>query len=178
MDPTKPTGIRISQVFLLEARFAHRTDALSLPHTTPHPEGLVNCQVRLYEGADPSTAAAGVRIQTAEEDQKALYRYSVEMVAVVTAVPGEENLPPSEYIRGPAIATLVPFIREAVANLTMRGRFGPVWLNPMNIQQVLLNLVEQAVPAVPERSSSAKRQSKTQASGKSRRARSRRAKKQ
>jgi preprotein translocase subunit SecB len=27
---------------------------------------------------------------------------------------------------------LYPFLREAVANLTGRGRFGPVWLNPFN----------------------------------------------
>lgn len=147
MDTSPSSGLRIAQVFLLEGHFAHRPDALSLPPATPHAEGLVHCQVRFFEPPDRSTAAASVRIQTPDDDQTALYRYAVEMVVVVNAISGEENVLPSEYIRGPAIVALVPFIREVIANLTMRGRFGPVWLNPMNVQRVLLELVPHAAPA-------------------------------
>jgi preprotein translocase subunit SecB len=48
-------------------------------------------------------------------------------------MPGQENMALKEFFTtGSAHAVLFPFVREAVANITMRGRFGPVWLNPVN----------------------------------------------
>ena len=142
MDTSKDSGIRFDQIFLRTAHFAHREDALNLPHTTPHgPNTGVVLRMQFYKGT-PGRAGVGVSVSTDPNDLSLLYQFEVEMVALVAEVAGEENMPVSEYVKGPALATLVPFIREAVANLTGRGRFGPVWLNPMNLQQFLLESVE------------------------------------
>ena len=29
---------------------------------------------------------------------------------------------------------MVPFLRQTVADVTLRGRFGPIWLNPVNLR--------------------------------------------
>jgi hypothetical protein len=35
------------------------------------------------------------------------------------------------------VSMVFPFVREAIANLTMRGRFGPVWIDPLNVQAIV-----------------------------------------
>lgn len=131
MDESKQPGIQIAQIFLERATFSHRDDALALPPTTPfQPEVVVNLQ----GGVSPDEKAAFVRItvHTKPEDRP-LYNFTVAMVALVQAVAGQENLSLREYVEGGAPAMLYPFVREAVASLTWRGRFGPVWLAPFNI---------------------------------------------
>jgi preprotein translocase subunit SecB len=146
MDTSKDSGIRFDQIFLRTAHFVHREDALQLPATTQHPTST-NLLLRLqfYKGSALGRAGIGVSVSTDPNDRTLLYQFEVEMVALVTEVSGEENMPVSDYVKGPALMTLVPFIREAVANLTIRGRFGPVWLNPMNLQQFLIDSVESGV---------------------------------
>jgi len=58
------------------------------------------------------------------------------MVGLVDREPGAENMSIATYLTGPATATLFPFVREALANITGRGRFGPVWLKPFNLNAV------------------------------------------
>ncbi len=39
-----------------------------------------------------------------------------------------------DFLHGAGVRILFPYIRETVSNLTSRGVFGPVWLDPMDIQ--------------------------------------------
>lgn len=153
MDPTKPAGIRFDQVFLRTAHFSHREDALMLPPATPHPpDQRVNLRVNFYEGVKGPSAGVGLTVSTDPNDTRLLYQFEVEMIALASQEPGQENMPPAEYVQGPALMSLVPFLREAIANLTLRGRFGPIWLSPINIQQFLL---EQSAKIADSRSQSA-----------------------
>jgi len=67
---------------------------------------------------------------------------------IVSAVAGAENMTPLDYAQHVAPVTLMPFAREAVANLTMRGRFGPFWVNPSNMQELIER--EPRTAAAPE----------------------------
>jgi len=52
------------------------------------------------------------------------------MVALVRRLPGEGNLSVRDFVLSAAsVSLLYPFVREAFAAVTLRGRFGPVWLN-------------------------------------------------
>lgn len=55
------------------------------------------------------------------------------MTALIEVKPGEANMPLEKYATISGVSLLYPFLREAVANLTQRGRFGPVWLSPLNV---------------------------------------------
>ena len=130
----KQLGIAIGQIFLEEATFFHRPDSLGLPPSTKPEVG--DLRVSMQAGVPPNERAGILRVSVAtRDDATLLYRFSVTMVGLFEQRPGEETMPIREFIQGPAISMLFPFIREAVASLTGRGRFGPVWLNPFNAQE-------------------------------------------
>ncbi len=62
------------------------------------------------------------------------------MTALVEAEHGKENMPIEQYVRSSGPATLFPFIRQVVADLTSKGRFGPLWLSPVNFVAMAQNL--------------------------------------
>lgn len=132
-DAQKEPGISVAQVFLEAATFAHRGDFLALPLTTK-PE-IGDLQVVIEAGLRRDKKAGVVRIKVStQEERDPIYRVAVTMTALFEEQPGKANMPLDEFVHGPAIAFLYPFVREAFANLTARGRFGPVWLNPFNVQ--------------------------------------------
>lgn len=153
MDRTKPPGIQIGQIFLEHVFFSHRDDSLSLPISTPAVVGNVNVQVESGISPDEKTGIVRVQVWTVDEN-KPIYNIRVVMTALVQVDPAAPNMPLSRYLSGPAAALLYPFVRQVVADLTWRGRFGPVWLSPTNV------LIPAAAPApaeVPEAKVSARR---------------------
>ena len=131
MDTTKQPGIQISQVILLGARFAHRDDVFALPPTTRVEDLPINIEAKV--GGKVGDPAAVIRLRAfTGEAPEFLYRFDVEVAALIERVPGEENLDPFEYASGMGPVAFFPFLREAIANITMRGRFGPLWLKPYN----------------------------------------------
>jgi preprotein translocase subunit SecB len=130
-DPSRPPGIAISQVFLEEASFSHRADALALPLDTK-PE-LGNIEIAVEAGLRPDRKAGLLRLSAATRPEaQPLYNVRVQMVGFFEQQSGSENLPMADFLGDSAPALLFPFLREAFANITSRGRFGPVWLNPIN----------------------------------------------
>lgn len=132
MDPQKQPGIEIGQIVLERALFEHRSDYLSLPHTTPVAPLPLRISAQLGLGADKLNGAIKLSLTT-DRSQQPLYVVEITMAAVVSVKAGEENMPIEQYALTAGIATLFPFVREVVANLTSRGRFGPIWLHPFNV---------------------------------------------
>jgi len=140
MDQSKQPGIQIDQIFLHEAHFTHGKNALSLPPTY-RVEGLsLQLQTKFAGKRGERGALVAVRVQTTDPD--GAYNIAVEVVMVVSAVPGEENLDPLEYVQRMGPSTLFPFLREAVASLTLKGRFGALWLKPFNFVAAATTPVE------------------------------------
>ena len=137
MDEQRPPGIEIGQIFLRSVQFEHREDALAVPPHTRDTQQRVGVQIQYGEQNDPKAIALAIRIFSDPESKEALYRYSIEMVALVSSVDQHENMPLREYALKAGVATLFPFLREMLANLTMRGRFGPIWLSPFNVQSAV-----------------------------------------
>lgn len=117
----------------------HRDDALDFPPTT-RVEATLDIAVEAAVTADGSRARVQVMVAT-EPNANALYAFKIGMTALVERIVGEENFPLAQYVESHGPALLMPFVREAVANLTGRGRFGPVWLHPVNLL---------AMPTAPE----------------------------
>lgn len=131
MDTTRQPGIQIAQIILLGAHFAHRDDVFSMPPTTTIEDLPLSIEAKV--GGKPGDPGVILRLRAfTPENTELLYRFDIEVAALIERVPGDENLDPFEYARSMGPAAFYPFLREAIANITMRGRFGPLWLKPYN----------------------------------------------
>jgi hypothetical protein len=130
MNEAEQPGIKIVQILLERAEFRHRADFLEYPPVTPVE---LNLKISFSPGitSDGQKAIVRALVETAGNDQ--LYSLAFQMTALVEAEANAANFPLPDYIVTNAQAMLFPFLREVVANVTGRGRFGPVWLKPLNI---------------------------------------------
>lgn len=132
VDRTKQPGLVIRQVVLESARFSHRANYLQHPPTTPIKDLALETQFTLGLSRDRSKGALSLAVRT-KDDAKPLYSFELRMLALVEVQKGQANMPLEQYAAVSGMSLLYPFLREAVANLTQRGRFGPIWLPPLNV---------------------------------------------
>lgn len=131
--------LTIAQIILERSEFKHRDDYLRLePRTALEPSNVgMTVQVQRAE-TDPAHAAL-VRV-TAKSDDEALYYFSVTYVVFYGMEVEEGEAPPADLdhrLMVTGATMLFPYIREAVANLTSRGRFGPSWIAPTNFNNLV-----------------------------------------
>jgi preprotein translocase subunit SecB len=139
MEPTKQPGLRISQIFLARSRFEHTRNPAELPPNTPI--GDVTSAVSVSVGVNEENSVGFVSVTVATTPESTgLYRFEVEMVAIIEAPP-EANMSLRDYVTKSGPPTLYPFIRETVATLTSKGRFGAVWLPPINFLPITAELI-------------------------------------
>ena len=131
MDPTKQPGIEIVQVIVERAEFEHRDDYLSV--TPPPNVGPLPFTLKTQFAIAPSKTEGAVKLElTTDRGQNPLYIVSAVVVGLVRITEGAANMPLEQYAAVHGAGMLFPFLRELVATLTGRGRFGPVWLPPVN----------------------------------------------
>jgi len=89
-----------------------------------------------YKFSDDQRAGVIRLVVRTNPDSDGFYRFSVIVGALIGILESDKNFTLAEYVDTAGIAVLVPFAREAVANITGRGRFGPIWLHPFNFRAV------------------------------------------
>jgi preprotein translocase subunit SecB len=136
VDPTKAPGIRLAQIFLEEAHFSHRADYLAIPASTAPQRGALDISFQVGIAEDGKHAVLRIRAST-EGEANPLYRLSVIMAALVEVDVESPNMPLERYVSTAGGPLLLPFIRQVIANLTGQGRFGPIWLQPVNVRAAL-----------------------------------------
>jgi preprotein translocase subunit SecB len=131
-DEAKQPGIRLVQAFLEKASFGHRGDFLDRdPKSDP---GITDMAISLESGVSDDGAGALVRARVrTKPTTRGAYVFDVTMAALLERSE-PANMPLEEYVEMAGWTLLFPFVRETIANLTTRGRFGPVWLNPFNLK--------------------------------------------
>ena len=132
MDPTKQPGVSIGQIVLESVHFDHRADYLGLPPKTDIRGLQLTLSFQVGLTPDKTKGVLRVRART-PESANALYRLDLTMAALIEVKAGEANMPLERYATVSGVSLLYPFLREAVANVTQRGRFGPIWLSPLNV---------------------------------------------
>ena len=145
VDRSRPPGISIGQIILEEAHFAHRADYLNLSITTPMDVAKLELQVESGQAPDGKTGLVRVRVATPAES-KTVYGFRVSMVALVAVDENAPNMPMERYLATSGAALLFPFVRQVIADLTLKGRFGPVWISPVNL---LISRDTSGAPALP-----------------------------
>lgn len=130
-DSGRQPGIELRQIFAESVHFEHRSDSVTLP-AHPAPGDLdVQMQVQFRLATDEQSGMLRMLVRTNPESN-GHYTFEIVVVALVGVKQGESNMSVTEYAQASAAALLYPFARELVANLTGRGRFGPLWLHPFN----------------------------------------------
>ncbi len=136
MAQSAGTGLSISQIILSAVEFRHRSDALQLPASTRHPTANVDVEINLHGDAESKAAAIAIRVKS-RNDEDPLYHLDITMLGIVESQGESVGLTPHSFLVQGGVSMLFPFVREAVANITMRGRFGPIWLNPINVRALV-----------------------------------------
>jgi preprotein translocase subunit SecB len=177
MNTKTHPGIAVGQVFLERVAFSHRADFLALTPDTKPEVGDVAIGVGVGESPDGESGLVRIEVRT-DPARNPLYNVELAMVALVRRLPGKGSLPIRDFVLSAAsVSLLYPFVREAFAAVTLRGRFGPVWLNLLNPQAIAAGFKAVAAegapaPQVSPASSSAPAASKA-ATARPRRARAR-----
>jgi preprotein translocase subunit SecB len=88
----------------------------------------------VHSGVSPDGKRGLIRVRAqTKPEQSPLYMFDVVMTALVEVQEGHENMPMTQYVRTSGPAMVYAFVRQMVADLTWRGRFGPLWLSPVNL---------------------------------------------
>lgn len=141
MNETPEAAFALEQIYLQSAAFGYRVDPITVPQNTPVQPQRISVQMAFEHLNGDEANRVRVNIITDDDDESALYLFQVEMAAIVTKV--NRTLFPDPVL-AEAVATMIfPFVREAVANLTSRGRFGPVWINPFDVRNTLSAALKQ-----------------------------------
>lgn len=149
MDTKMDPGIAVGQVFLERVAFSHRADFLALPPDTKPEVGDVAIGVSVGEGRDGESGLVRIEVKT-NPGRNPTYNVELAMVALVRRLPAEGSLPIRDFILSAAsVSLLYPFVREAFAAVTLRGRFGPVWLNLLNPQAIAAGFKAVAAEGAP-----------------------------
>lgn len=131
-DKAMQPGIRLETIALRTLHFSHLSDLpAEVPLTAAH---------EIMLGVEPASSpgkyliTAGVRTPT---EHPGPYRFEVVMEALVSQDELAPNMGVEEYARNSGWALLFPFIRERLADVTSRGRFGPYLLPPANVMALV-----------------------------------------
>jgi preprotein translocase subunit SecB len=135
MSQSGEPKVRIGQVFVSSVAFEHREDALQLSPKTDLGNLTINVSVQVGVQRDGNAGFVKVIVAT-DNEQNPLYRFAVEMSGIIEADEGAPLKSANDYLINSGAFMMYPFLREFVANLTTRGRFGPVWLRPMNFRAI------------------------------------------
>ncbi len=157
MDQAKQPGIRIGQIFLDKVSFRHREDYLSTsPRATPE-VGDLDIQFAVGMTEDESKAIIQAKASTNPEN-KPSYVLDLTMTALIERDPEFQNMTIHEYAETSAIPLMVGFLRQAVADITLRGRFGAIWLHPINLR---ISLSARPTPEISQKKTTTRRKKST-----------------
>lgn len=159
-----PPSLRIEELFLVSSSFSHRPDFLTLDRRKPLGDLEVDAQFQLIQGLAPSVIGVTVRVGTKAAADTA-YKFHAEMMAIIRVDGSETSAPLDKQLLHSGVSILFPFVRETIANLTMRGRFGAMWIKPINVQAAVEAMVESSPVASSTESKKPKRRLKRATQG-------------
>lgn len=144
--------IALAQILLEGAQFAHNGNYLAKQATTEAASHRIRLDVEVVNGADKSRA--GVRLKATSEvadEEEPQYKLHASYLALFT-LDAERDAEFDKRLAVTGATMLQPFMRELVANLTQRGRFGPVWMAPVNFNDLISPASKKVAPSQRSRS--------------------------
>ena len=136
---TPPSAFSLAQIIVEKVQFSHTGDPFSVvptPTLDILPEGI-EMSAEAAQSDDGRTHVVRLRLfGDPHASQGVRYAFDVTVAGLFEL---KETLPREQasIFMQSAATILFPFVREMVANLTSRGRFGVAWLQPINVRAAL-----------------------------------------
>jgi preprotein translocase subunit SecB len=127
MDKTRQPGISVDGVILKALHFERNPEVIEKP----------NLHVELAHAVslsdDKRKLAIEATVSITDESSKS-FSLTAKVVGLFSSIAGQENMTLEEFgkVNGPAM--LLPYVREIVANTTLRSGLRPVMIPPFNLQ--------------------------------------------
>ena len=134
MDKTKPPGIAIDDISLIEANIG-----LNPPPTGDSSELQYHIQLTGFDRSEDDDKRLFVRcsFDLMGGVEEPPFDFTCTFVAVYSAMDDEANMTWEEFTDTMALAHVVPFLREFVANMTNRLPVPALMLFPVNVALLL-----------------------------------------
>jgi preprotein translocase subunit SecB len=133
MPTPKASGLQISKIYVSRVRFEHAAGSLPVPNETATEKLSLDLSISGFVAQDEQSAAMTLLVRTSDEPAPH-YRFEVEIVAILKVVEPEPAIPLPTFVKRSALTLMYPFAREVIANITMRGRFGTTFVNPIIVE--------------------------------------------
>ena len=127
MDKTRQPGISVDGVILKALHFERNPQVIEKPNL----QVALSHAVRLSDDKRNLTIEATVNIT--DENSKS-FSLTATVVGLFSAVAGQENMALEDFAKVNGPAMLLPYVREIVANTTLRSGLRPVMIPPFNLQ--------------------------------------------
>lgn len=134
MDETKEAGIRVTGVVVEHLRFD------DVPAGVERPKNLrYGFRIERRPGELAAEAVLHLTI-SAGEGETSPFVLDVSMAGRFEQDAADANLPMDTFLRVNGPALVLPFVRELVANITVRSRYGLVLLPTLNVVALVQRL--------------------------------------
>jgi preprotein translocase subunit SecB len=114
-----------------------------MPPGTPLPTQRLTISVSNTKFDENGAMGLRLSLDSDPTEESALYDFRLTMAGILSRTEATPADWTERQFAELGITMLVPFAREALANITGRGRFGPVMLNPLNVRALFENIDEQ-----------------------------------
>jgi preprotein translocase subunit SecB len=135
-------NLQISQILLEGVRFGHVGDFLGQKPSANAASHSVNFEVQLLDVKEVGKGVVRLKAKSGEGPQ---YTFEASYLVLFSFKPDNADPEFPKKLAATGAIMLMPMVRELVGNLTMRGRFGQVWLPPVDFTK------EMGAPLAPKR---------------------------
>jgi preprotein translocase subunit SecB len=130
MDKNKQPGVSFDGVFVKSLHFERNPQIIEKP----------NLQLNLTHGVGISEDKHSLTIEiTADITDRDSNAFSLKatIVGMFSVMVGQENMSLEDFAKVSGPALVLPYVREIVANTTLRGGIRPVMIPPFNLQAIV-----------------------------------------
>jgi preprotein translocase subunit SecB len=133
-------NLALAGIILEEMKFGHVGNFLArVPQATPAQQPAL-IQVEILKGAEPDRAA--VRLRVSSQPDHPDYSFALSYL-VLFQLSGDPIADLDQRLAATGAMMLVPYVRELLSNVSGRGRFGAVWMHPIDVSSLIPQQVKQ-----------------------------------
>jgi len=131
-DEKQQPNIIIRSIILLNSSFTRENEFLQPLHAQCH----FNYEKKINENGNEGQCVLSANIVFRDSKDENAANIKCSFIGLFS-IQGNQNMSMSEFLEFNAAAHVLPFIREHVANLTIKSGIPPLYLPPYNIKALI-----------------------------------------
>lgn len=130
MDPNKQPGIIFENIILEELDFKRN------PTLNDKKQNNISFSVGIGLSDDEENLSIKMECSINEKDDGSNFYIKCIMIGFFTQHEKNTNMKLTEFARFNGLAMMIPYIREAISNITVKAGLDPVILPPINVTAI------------------------------------------